>query len=115
MIRNNKGTTMKTNQTDILMKNTVFMWIALATGAILLIPFVLQLTIGTGIDGQGFNWTFADFVGIGTLIFVTSSLFVVTARRVKKKYQLAIGIAFLFAFLWLWAELSVGVFTTWGS
>lgn len=97
------------------MQNKIFVWIALGTLVILIIPLALQLTIGTGVDGLGFNWQPVDFVVMGTIFFSTGSIFVLVARRISKKYRIAIGIAFLIAFLWLWAELAVGIFTNWGS
>ncbi len=60
-------------------------------------------------------WGLFDFVLMGTLLFGTGSFFVLVARKIDKKYKVAIGIAFAIAFLWLWAELGVGIFTDWGS
>jgi len=106
---------MNTKQTDIIMQNKIFAWIAFGTGAILLIPIALQFTIGTGLDGQGFNWQPIDFIVMGIMLFGTGSIFVLAARKINKKYRIAISIAALLAFLWLWTELAVGVFTNWGS
>jgi hypothetical protein len=88
--------------------------VALITLALLLIPLVLQLTIGTGVDGQGFNWTLSDFVIIGSLIFI-AGLFIDWARRRAGKYRVIAITLIVVAFLWLWAELAVGLFTNWGS
>ena len=91
------------------MQNRVFAWIALVTVLILLIPLIaMQFT-------RQVNWTLSDFIVMGTLLFGTGSMFVLTARRINKKYRFAVGVAFAVAFLWLWAELAVGVFTNWGS
>lgn len=81
---------------------------------ILLIPFVLQLTIGTGVDGQGFNWKPGDFVVMGALIFIVGMLIDLAWRKMGKYRAWGVILAILL-FLWLWAELAVGVFTTWGS
>lgn len=88
--------------------------IVLVTVGILLIPLALQLTIGTGVDGQGFNWKPGDFAVMGGLIFITLLLVnLVVARMGRYK---AVGVlVIVLAFLWLWAELAVGVFTNWGS
>jgi hypothetical protein len=88
--------------------------VALITLGLLLIPLALQLTIGTGIDGQGFNWTISDFVIIGSLIFVAGILIDWARRSAGKHRLIAVGLIVL-GFLWLWAELAVGVFTNWGS
>lgn len=100
---------MKTKSNDIIMRNKVFIWIALATGLILLIPLIaMQFT--TEVD-----WTPSDFVVMGALLFGTGSLFILTARKVPKKNRLAIGILFLILLLWAWVELAVGLFTNIGS
>ncbi|MEX1087075.1 MAG: hypothetical protein WEC58_00920 [Candidatus Paceibacterota bacterium] len=81
---------------------------------ILLIPLVLQLAIGSGVDDQGFNWTPGDFVIMGVLLFV-AGLGAHLAWIKLGKYRI-VGLAFAAtAFLWVWAELAVGVFTNWGS
>lgn len=88
--------------------NTIFVWIAIATGVILLIPLIaMRFTAEV-------NWTLSDFVVMGTLIFGMSSLFVLAARK-WRKHRLAIGIAFAIGFMYIWAELAVGIFTNWGS
>jgi hypothetical protein len=111
---------MKTINTDIIMHNKVFVAIAVATGLLLLLPFFAmqfgwQIPDPGSTTPGGANWTTSDFVVMGTLIFGTSSMFVLAARKVNKKNRLALGIAFAIAFLWLWAELAVGIFTNWGS
>lgn len=88
--------------------------VALGTGLILLVPLVLQLTIGTGVDGQGFNWQRGDFLFMGTLIFIAGLALDLAWRKSGKYRILAVG-AIILGFLWLWAELAVGVFTNWGS
>lgn len=105
---------------DIIMQNTIFGWIALATGTILLLPFLAmqfnwQVPDPGSAISEGVNWTLSDFIVMGTLIFGTSSLFVLTARKVDKKHRFFLGLAFAVAFFWLWAELAVGLFTNWGS
>jgi hypothetical protein len=100
---------MKAKNTDIILQNKVFLWIALATGGILLIPLIAMQFTGE------VNWTLLDFVTMGFLLFGTGSMFVLTARQIDKKHRVATGIAFAIALLWLWAELAVGVFTNWGS
>ena len=94
---------------DLMLQNSVFIWIALATGAILLIPFIaMQFTTEV-------KWDETDFIVMGSLLFGIASLFVLAARRAPRKHRLLIGGMFIAAFLYLWAELAVGVFTNLGS
>ena len=101
---------MESRNTDIITQNKVIIWIALATGLILLVPLVaMQFT-------DEVNWTVADFVVIGVLLFGTGLVFVLAARRVRKKeHRIAIGVVLAAALLWIWVELAVGLFTSWGS
>lgn len=85
--------------------------VALGTGLILLIPLVLQLTIGTGVDGQGFNWKLGDFVIMGILIFLTGLGLDFVARKFSHSLYRGLAIiAIILVFLLIWAELAVGVF-----
>lgn len=95
---------MEANSTDLIKDNRVFAWLAVMTVVILLVPLVGE-----------WPWNVSDFAVMGALIFGTSSLFVLVARKVRRKNRLLVGATFLFAFLWLWAELAVGVVTNWGS
>lgn len=109
---------MKMKKTDIIMQNKIFIWLALATGLILLVPFLLmKFRVPLYDPGSGFeiiNWNLFDFLVMGVLLFGMSSLYVLVARRVSK-LRLIVGLIFVFIFFWLWAELAVGVFTNWGS
>jgi hypothetical protein len=100
---------MKAKNTDIIMQNRVFVWIALATAAILSIPLIMmQLS-------EEWNWSPSDFVIMGILLFGTGFAFVHVARVVPSKYRVITGIAFFVALLYVWAELAVGIFTNIGS
>lgn len=100
---------MTARNTDLISRNSVFLWIALATGLLLLVPLVaMQFTAEV-------NWTLGDFVAMGILLFGSGTLFVLVARVAPRKYRALIGFAITVAFLWLWAELAVGIFTNWGS
>jgi len=93
----------------LIFKNSVFKWIALATGAILLIPLIaMQITSEVA-------WNTTDFIVMGSLLFGMSSLFVLAARKLPSKHRLFAGGMFIAVFLYIWAELAVGVFTNLGS
>lgn len=86
-----------------------FLWVALATGLILLIPLTaMQFTAEV-------NWDGFDFLVMGALLFGMGSLFVLVSRKVPRRVRLLSAGAFLLAFLYLWAELAVGIFTSLGS
>lgn len=90
-------------------RKSVFARLALATGLVLLVPLAaMQFTAEV-------SWSPLDFLVMGLLVFGTSSLFVLAARRAPRRYWLPLGLLFGLGFLLLWAELAVGVFTGVGS
>ena len=97
----------KTN--DVMFQNSVFVWIALTTGAILLIPLIaMQFTTEV-------SWDETDFIVMGSLLFGSAGLFVLAARRAPRRHRVLIGSMFIAAFVYLWTELAVGVFFNLGS
>lgn len=100
---------MQQKVSDVIYRNIVFLWVALATAVILLIPLIAMLFTGE------VNWDETDFIVMGCLLFGTGSLFVLAARKVQRKHRLLIGGMFAAAFLYIWAELAVGIFTNLGS
>lgn len=99
---------MSEKKKDIFAQNRIFIWIATATVVILLIPFTAMQFSNEVV------WTLSDFIVAGVLLFGAGSLFILTARRIKK-YRFAMGVLFLTALLYVWAELAVGIFTNLGS
>lgn len=85
--------------------------ILLGAVSLLIIPLVLQVAIGTGVDGQGFNWKVNDFVIMGSMLLITGFIIEIILRKVKTTTSriLLFGVA-LFMFVLLWAELAVGLF-----
>lgn len=101
------------NVTCMIMQNVMksMMRAVIGTGLILLVPLVLQLTIGTGVDGQGFNWELGDFVVIGMLLFVGGFAIDVARRKLTHStYQIPVMVAIVLVFLLIWADLAVGIF-----
>lgn len=100
---------MKLKTDDFLLQNSIFIWIALATTVLLLVPLVaMQLT-------NEVRWNGADFLVMGSLLFGMASLFVLAARKAPRRRRALIATSFLAVFVYLWAELAVGVFTNLGS
>ena len=94
---------------DIIYRNNIFAWAAIASLLVLLIPAIaMQFT-------DAVRWDWKDFVIMGSLLFGTGSLFVLAARRIPRKYRFPTGVLFFAALLYLWAELAVGIFTNLGS
>ena len=94
---------------NIIMRNTVFAWIVLATALVLLVPlFAMQFS-------SEVNWGTADFIIMGSLLLGTGSLFVLVARKVPRKHRFVIGVLCALALVYIWAELALGAFTNLGS
>jgi hypothetical protein len=90
-------------------RNSIFAWIAIGAGLVLLIPVVaMQLTTEV-------NWGPVDFVVMGLLLFGTGSLFVLISRKTHRKYRAVTATVVSVSFLYIWAELAVGIFTNLGS
>lgn len=100
---------MKQDPEGLIHRNRVFAWIALATGAILLIPLI-AMQITTEVE-----WNPRDFVVMGSLLFGMASLLVLVARKLPRKHRLSVSGLFVAVFLYAWAELAVGLFTSLGS
>ena len=99
---------METNKPDSIVHNKSLIWVALATGFVLLVPLL----------GMRFTdevaWTLLDFVTAGTLVFGAGLVFVLAARTMPK-YRTLTGIALAVALTYVWVELAAGTFTTWGN
>jgi hypothetical protein len=102
---------MKIIQTLEKKSNKRLLGLLSGAGIILLIFAVLQLTIGTGVDGQGFNWKLNDFVIMGFLLFGTAILSEFVLRKVKThKLRFLICVVILLTFVLIWIDLAVGIF-----
>ena len=81
--------------------------IALVALAVLLVPLVaMQFTTEV-------NWSVADFVVMGTLLFAVGlALELVTQKITNQSHRTIAKIIIVLLFLLIWAELAVGVFGT---
>lgn len=103
-IENQKGNNLMNKQNDFLMNNKIFLWGALATVLLLMIPFVGSMV------SDGWQWTLLDYIVMGILIFGTGATFVFIARQMNNLfYRLAAGIAGVAAFLLVWVNLAVEI------
>lgn len=100
---------MDSRNNDVIMRNSVFLRIALGTGLILLIPLIaMQFT-------NEVSWDIKDFIVMGFLLLSTATLFVLVSRRAPRRRRVVIGFIFAAVFVYIWAELAVGIFTNLGS
>ena len=76
-------------------------------GLLLLIPLIaMQLT-------DEVNWSFFDFIIMGTLLTITGLLIGIILKKVKSyKYKKVLIVTILLTFLLIWAEFAVGLFGT---
>ncbi|MFK5947963.1 MAG: hypothetical protein QM500_04220 [Methylococcales bacterium] len=100
---------MNIKTTDIINRKNIFLWIAVATGILLLIPYIaMQFT-------NEVNWEIGDFIVMSFLLFSTGSLFVLISRKTNQKHRVVLGAILVIVFLYVWAELAVGIFFGLGS
>lgn len=100
---------MITQKNSTLLRGAAFGWAAFVACSLLLIPLIaMQFS-------QEIRWSPADFAVMGLLIFGTSSIFIISARLLPRRYWAAAAITCSATFLLIWAELAVGVFTSIGS
>jgi predicted membrane channel-forming protein YqfA (hemolysin III family) len=79
-------------------------FLALITGAILLLPF-----IGMQFSDE-VNWTLSDFVFAGVMIFGTGLFYkFITRKSQDMLYRVAIGFALLTGFILIWVNMAVGI------
>lgn len=98
---------MKTKTKNLIIQNQIFLYIAMTTGLILLIPWLgMQFT-------SEINWSSFDFVLLGTLFFGTGSIFVFLTRTLPKKHHLIAGIALFFLLISFLIHIAVGIVDTW--
>jgi len=100
---------MQTTAATSIARKSAFAWVALASCALLSIPFAaMQFT-------PAVNWDVGDFVIMGAILFAGGSTFVLVARKVRPRHWWVVGALVAVAFVYVWAELAVGIFTSLGS
>lgn len=96
---------MKTNS-DIAARNKGIVRILIGTTLILLVPLV-AMQFSDEVD-----WKLPDFIIIGSLLIGTGFLYELTAKKIRAKYRVAVGVVLLAVLLLIWTELAVGIFGT---
>ena len=100
---------MRSNSSEMALKDSAFFRLALGSAVLLLIPLIAM-----GFTSQ-VDWSLADFMVMGLLLFGSGSLCIAVSRRLERKY-VALAITLITALLlYVWAELAVGLFFTFGS
>ena len=98
---------MESTSNDFIMQNKVFLWLAAATGIILLVPLIaMQFT-------SEVNWGAEDFIAMSILLFGMGSLFVGIARVTPRNYRVLVGAACVAVLFLFWVHLAVGIVDTW--
>ncbi len=82
---------------------------AVIIALLLLIPLVLTL-LGSGVDGDGWHWTFLDFIFAGTLFFGSALTYELVSRKMSNgTYRAAVGVAVVTALVLVWVNAAVGI------
>lgn len=83
--------------------------IALIVALLLVVPLVFTL-LGSGVDGDGWHWTFFDFVVAFILLFGAGLTYELVSRKMKNGNQkIAAGLAVLTALGLMWVNAAVGI------
>lgn len=78
--------------------------IAIGTLCILIIPLLGNRFV------EGWNWSFGDFIVMGSLIFGTGLFYELASRKAKTtSYRTALGIAVAAGFLMFWVNAAAGI------
>lgn len=93
---------------SFLQSNMVFLWLALAVALVLAIPFI-AMRFTTEV-----NWSLADFVIIGLLLFA-AGLTLIFIGRSNMRYKLLLAVLVMCLLIYIWVEFAVGLLTNLGS
>ncbi|MBL7012954.1 MAG: hypothetical protein ISR83_00910 [Candidatus Marinimicrobia bacterium] len=87
------------------MRNSIFNWVALISGVLLLIPLIaMQFT-------HEVNWDYIDFIIMGLMLFTAGSLIVLVYRNISGSRRIYMMILIIAIFITIWIELAVGIFS----
>jgi len=90
---------------EIINQNKRFLTILAVAIALLFIP-LLAMNFTNEV-----NWSFFDFVVVGTLLVGTGLILEFILRKIKKlRYRILFGIVLFLVLFIVWAELAVGIF-----
>lgn len=95
---------MKTENTNVIIRNKDIAGVFVVTVAILMVPLVaMQFS-------DEWDWNLFDFVVIGSLLVGTGLLIVLASRKIKNiKHRAVVVVALLIALLLTWVHLAVGI------
>ncbi len=91
-----------------ILTKRLIVWAAIIA-SLLLIPLCLTIRDGA-VEGVGWNWTFSDFVVMGSLLFGSVLAYELVARKMSNfTYRIAFGITVVAALLLIWVNAAVGI------
>lgn len=91
------------------MDRRLFVRPAAVTGLVLLVPLVMTRLDRGKPEGDGWRWSAADFLIMGTLLLSAGLGYEGLARRLRSKvHRAGLALVTLGIVLALWAELAVG-------
>lgn len=95
---------MRTKKSNILIELKSFLLIGLIVACVLMLPFLaMQFT-------NSVEWSFADFVFAGIVLFGTGVAYELISKKANSlEYRAAIGLALFTALFLLWSNLAVGI------
>lgn len=85
-------------------KKALWFWPSIATATLLMIPLI------GGFISEEINWSLADFLIGGVLIFLVGTVEVLLWRSLPRKGRWPVMLFLMLLFAVLWAEMAVGIF-----
>lgn len=113
-----KNNMVLTKNKDFIKDNKIFIWLSLLTGAILSLPYLAMKfdwikPNPNNPNDRGVDWSLGDFLIMGILIFGMGTIFILIARKVKKKNRIIVAFVVFGIFVFIWAHLAVGIVDSW--
>ena len=99
-----RSITMKTRDTEVVLRNKNILRIALVVAFILLLPLVAMQFV------DGAHWSPADFILAGAVLFGVGVAFELITRKVENgAYRAGVGLALGTGLFLAWVNLAVGI------